>query len=253
MYVKIKNWEEFTCPAAASWVVKYVCSVKGSFANFLRFTQRMLSPSYSIKKMYESMSGNNTWVRWCHLVWNRLSVPKHRFFMWLAMQDRLKTKARLHKLGVGIDNLYLCAICSCAEETSQHLFFECAYRNECKSVILDWLGLHCTRTSLLQVLTWIRRCYKGDFGRKVPYTAIAALTYCIWRARNTTVWRIQVPAVKFTVHNIQADVKCRVQNLLSAKVIKDTCRQRVVLLLVVCLGALPFHLVACDLCNTSCF
>ncbi|XP_056694961.1 uncharacterized protein [Spinacia oleracea] len=217
-----KIWVEFTAPAVARWVVKYVCSVKESFNNFLHSSQWMISPNYSIKKMYEAIYGNNTRVRWCHLVWNRLSIPKHIFTLWLAMHDRLKTKARLYKIGVGNDKL--CPIYNCAEETVIHLYFNCAYGKACLSIMLGWLEIHCTKTHLYQVLIWLRTNRKGDFRKKVAYTAIAALTYCIWGARNFVVWELQVPTVMHTVHQAQADVKGRIQNLLGAEV-KSTDRE----------------------------
>lgn len=67
------------------------------------------------------MSDSNVRVRWSNLVWNRLSVPNHRFVLWLTMHDRLKTTARLHKMGIGNDNL--CVICSCSEKIDHRLFF----------------------------------------------------------------------------------------------------------------------------------
>ncbi|XP_056685643.1 uncharacterized protein [Spinacia oleracea] len=153
--------------------------------------------------MYESMSGTNARVvGWSNLVWNRLSVPKHRFVLWLAMLDRLKTKGSLHKMGIGNDNL--CVICRCSEEINfSSPFFECAYGTKCISVIMDWLV-----TPLSTISKSATDC-KGSFKKKVVDTAITALAYSIWRARNVVVWELK-PSEK-TYADIEAAYRCLVE------------------------------------------
>ncbi|XP_056685914.1 uncharacterized protein [Spinacia oleracea] len=55
---------------------------------------------YSIKEMYSNLCDANPKVHWHKQLWNRLSVPKHRFILWLFVLDRLKIKARLFTVGV---------------------------------------------------------------------------------------------------------------------------------------------------------
>lgn len=90
------------------------------------FTEKLqshlwLTIEYSIKEMYQNMSENQPKTHWSKQVWNMYNVPRHRFTLWLASQDRLKTRARLYKVGIGYDNQ--CAIYSSSEEIVTHLFF----------------------------------------------------------------------------------------------------------------------------------
>ncbi|XP_056697909.1 uncharacterized protein [Spinacia oleracea] len=166
--------------------------------------------------MYEGMSSELPKVGWCKFVWNRLTVPKHRFILWLASHDRLKTRTRLHKMGIGCDQL--CPVCGNNDETVKHLFCDCTFSASCAASLLHWLGLHCTKSDMGQIMIWIRRSCKGDFRRKVAYTTMASLVYHIWRAKNTAVWDMTVPTFQTTVQRVQSDVKCRVQNLISKSV-----------------------------------
>jgi hypothetical protein len=54
------------------------------------------------------------------LIWD-WAPPKCMFFLWLLLQDRLWTAARLQQRGW--ENNYLCALCFRNLETAQHLFF----------------------------------------------------------------------------------------------------------------------------------
>ncbi|XP_056695445.1 uncharacterized protein [Spinacia oleracea] len=157
--------------------------------------------------MYIKLCTPSEITQWARYIWNRLSVPKHRFSLWLALLDRHKTKYRLHQYGISTDNL--CAICGSAPETSAHLFFECSYSLDCLAAVTDWLGLSCTRKNFLQILNWTRRYCKSAFKRKIIFAAVAGLVYAIWRPRNTLVWEGAVPAVATVIQTLKYSVKQR--------------------------------------------
>lgn len=59
---------------------------------------------------------------WSKMVWAKFNTPKHSFMIWLAVQDRLKTRERLKNIGViDITNFMLCGN---QDETNNHLYFE---------------------------------------------------------------------------------------------------------------------------------
>ena len=41
--------------------------------------------SYSLKQVYEALNGDQNNVTWDKVVWNRISVPKHRFIAWMVV------------------------------------------------------------------------------------------------------------------------------------------------------------------------
>ncbi|XP_056688204.1 uncharacterized protein [Spinacia oleracea] len=216
MYVKDRNWVQYTAPITASWAVKIVCKVKNMFNGKLQSHDWLTANKYAIKGMYQNLSEVQTKAHWAKQVWNRHSVPRHRFTMWLASQDRLKTRARLVKVGIGNDSQ--CTVCCCSEETITHMYFGCAYSASCKAMVFQWLGLSGHGGDLHRTLNWLRRQGTSRFRRQVIYAAYAGLIYHLWRARNYAVWDAMVPTVLQTVKRVKMDTKGRIQQLIGKKV-----------------------------------
>ncbi|KAL2893086.1 hypothetical protein RDABS01_008995 [Bienertia sinuspersici] len=107
VYVKNKDGWIYECTTCASWIWRRVCQIKG----FLK------------KKAYKTIIKVGTKVPWDSIVWNKITVPKHRFLLWLVVLNMLQVKQRLCRHGVCEDDL--CCICSRQEETHKHIFFEC--------------------------------------------------------------------------------------------------------------------------------
>lgn len=133
VYTKEARWGICNAPITTSWTIKKLCAL----TTVLR--QWICSLTYSIKKVYEHIVLDQHRVRWKHLVWNRLSIPKNRFVCWLAAQRGLKTKEKLFQLGV-VDDVS-CPLCGLCPETHTHLFFECPFSHLCLAGIKSWLGI----------------------------------------------------------------------------------------------------------------
>ncbi|XP_074288340.1 uncharacterized protein LOC141613500 [Silene latifolia] len=74
---------------------------------------------------YEWFKGNRPRVNWCKAIWNEWVLPKHQFLGWLIAHKALKTNARLASFGLAIEDK--CYLCGLAEETIEHLFYDCIY------------------------------------------------------------------------------------------------------------------------------
>ncbi|XP_021855349.2 uncharacterized protein [Spinacia oleracea] len=196
-------------------MVKYICHVK-KWCNDKFSEQWLFDTAYTIRGMYTRMIEGGMKVQWSHYIWNRLTVPKHRFILWLAIQGKLKTKDRLHQYGIGTDDL--CSICGRETESSIHLFFDCCFSDDCKKAVLTWVGIPGGDLGLFPLLRKAERYTKGDFRRKVMYTVIAGLVYHVWKARNESVWLLKTPTVNQVVKNVQTDVRGRIQNIMGRKV-----------------------------------
>lgn len=46
-------------------------------------------------------------VQWASAVWNRMSLPKHKFIAWIGIQSRLGTKDKLYQFNVMTDVVYV--------------------------------------------------------------------------------------------------------------------------------------------------
>lgn len=123
-------------------------------------------------------------VAWAKGVWNRMSLPKHKFIvLWMSIQNRLKTKDKLFRYGVCTDNT--CCIRGKGVKSHDHLFFGCVYSQQLLRNILKWIGINPRRRNIHQWITWVYRAYRGTKTRMmILCTVIAATTCQIWRVRN---------------------------------------------------------------------
>ncbi|XP_010686893.1 uncharacterized protein LOC104901049 [Beta vulgaris subsp. vulgaris] len=173
----------------------------------------MNDAGFSIKKYYNELRGDETNVQWSRMVWNRYSLPKHRMILWLAVQNRLKTKDRLMMMSICSDDV--CTICGQETGSVDHLMFRCTYSKQCFEMILGWLRIQGCNRSLRQLNQWIRSRYKGTKTQKK--VVIAATAYHIWRRRNIAYWEASVRRIEKTVQEIKFSVKHRSLQLLSSK------------------------------------
>ena len=56
-----------------------------------------IKETYSVKRGYKILIGQQqvTRVSWDAVVWERLSIPKHRVILWLVFLEKLRTRQML--------------------------------------------------------------------------------------------------------------------------------------------------------------
>lgn len=126
-------------------------------------------------------------VDFANLIWNGVAQPKHRFIVWLATKDRLLTKERLTKLHIPVDDLQCCLCNSNDEETTKHLFDECAWFQTIREDMMQWTGIRLQHGSSKQVLLEIRRKHWKAIQKEIIAAVWGAMIYHTWRARN---WKL---------------------------------------------------------------
>lgn len=133
--------------------------------------QWLYNANYGIKKLHVLLKIKSNGI---DLFGIRYSLPKHRFIMWICLQDRLKTRARLKSFGV-IDS-YSCLLCQQHVENINHLFF----------TVLLFLDVRWRNRGLHQLCRWIvRGRYSGSkFKKDVILTVVVAIVYLIWINKN---------------------------------------------------------------------
>ena len=170
--------------------------------------------------------GEHQSLQWVPGVWNRLSIPKHKFILWLSIQGRLQTREKLHKIGVSQEDGWW--ICGLYKETHEHLMFSCVCSQRLLSKVLIWLGFTYKRRTLPQWIMWIQRSYKGSRTRRqVLLTVIPAVGYQVWRTKNQPFWDSVVDSVAKSFKDVQFIVKHRLQICMPknvAQVIEDGLR-----------------------------
>jgi hypothetical protein len=82
---------------------------------------------YSIKKVYLALINAPVAPAPFKWIWKSTCLPKHKFFFWLLIQDRLNTKVKMVNKIFFLENQN-CVLCD--EESSEnilHLFFQCDF------------------------------------------------------------------------------------------------------------------------------
>ncbi|XP_010687128.1 uncharacterized protein LOC104901274 [Beta vulgaris subsp. vulgaris] len=217
VYIKDSNWASYTAPTHASWAWKYICQAKNMMTEKINGSQWLINGQFSIKQYYQILLKGSRQVNWARYLWNRYSIPKHRLIMWLAIQNRLKTRQRLKQMKICMDDQ--CLLCQQQPETITHLLFECKFSELCISQVLQWLGVTWRPRNLTQPCRWTMNRYKGNRTRKmVLLAAIAATVYVIWRNRNSAHWDQMIMTISKAVQETKMNVKLRITQILSAKV-----------------------------------
>ncbi|XP_010693792.1 uncharacterized protein LOC104906699 [Beta vulgaris subsp. vulgaris] len=172
--------------------------------------------NYSIKSVYLKLMEGKPNVQWAKAIWNRMSLPKHKFIAWIGIQARLKTKDKLYQFNINPDDR--CCLCGAETESHAHLFFNCVYSKELIKKLLIWVDVNYATRSIQQWFRWIRSSYSGSKLRKsIMCTVIAAAIYQIWRNRNTAYWLSKVYNVDYVLKDTKYIVKNRINMCNNAK------------------------------------
>ncbi|KAM6577364.1 hypothetical protein CsatB_029201 [Cannabis sativa] len=142
--------------------------------------------------------------------------PTYCFLLWLAVQDRLKTRQRLVRFQIATDAK--CILCNESDETTEHLYFCCKYSKECLEQVKAWLGWGATTKSLQEIIRWLNRAKKSKFRKAVYAAATAALVYHIWRTKNCILWQGNNTQMQQMIQEVKWQVKTRITCVMPKKV-----------------------------------
>ena len=122
-------------------------------------------------------------------VWIKGASPKVQVFLWLAVQDKVSTKAFLHHQTVLSATQVSCVFYSSNLETSEHLFIHCNFSKSVWIKVLDWWGIqYCLSRTLDSLLLQWPEMVHGKF-QKLAWRLISSSTiWGIWLLRNKIVF-----------------------------------------------------------------
>lgn len=156
---------------------------------------------YSVARGYLDLMGKATEMEAAELIWSRIVLPKHRFLLWLAAQDRLLTKERMQRIGIGCDNTR-CGMCEEDKlENSTHLFYECNWAEEAWEILQQWIDVKLQHREIKEALVRIKHKHQSRFKKGVMATIYGAMIYQIWIARNHRIFRGQSVHSSFSTAN----------------------------------------------------
>ncbi|VFQ86129.1 unnamed protein product [Cuscuta campestris] len=137
--------------------------------------------SYDSKIGYDWLIGMHTRVDWRDLVWNKWSIPKHKFIAWLIWKGIILTKDRLSRF-MDIDTK--CVLCEEEVESADHLFCTCSFVVSVHKALRPWLKHDLVSTSLTELK---EKMWKGKNRKDRLWIAssIVSCCYYVWKARNS--------------------------------------------------------------------
>ncbi|XP_074289313.1 uncharacterized protein LOC141614467 [Silene latifolia] len=138
IYIKNKVWKDYEPSMCSSWAWKRICEVKNRFKQIIfDDAWRGLDQEYSAQVGYSWLEEEVADVHWYPWIQNRIMLPKHSFFIWLVVQNRLLIQDRLLKMNIIQENC--CFLCGDSEESIDPLFFLCPFSQQCKQLLAAWL------------------------------------------------------------------------------------------------------------------
>ena len=98
---------------------------KGSDVYLWRIQLGGFAGSFSSRVTWERLRNPSPRVPWHSVVWFKEEVPRCSFITWTAVLKRLPTRDRLISWGLSLPPG--CVLCSVADESHSHIFFECSF------------------------------------------------------------------------------------------------------------------------------
>ncbi|RAL42678.1 hypothetical protein DM860_009185 [Cuscuta australis] len=166
--------------------------------------------NYSPDKGYQWLLGQKQNVKWRDLVWNKLSIPKHKFIMSLLCKNILQTKVRLSKM-FDIDTT--CPLCKAAPEDAHHLFCKCPFTEEAYNKLHNWCLYSFKSNNLNELFGGVKKAQPGKKRRKL-YSILAATIYFVWKACN----RVVHQGLHMSSEEITQQIKFHVDTYMRSKI-----------------------------------
>ena len=172
---------------------------------------RFLSLPYKIASGYKELMGEQIHVHWDRFIWSSFNVPKHRFIRWLAMQDKMKTKAILARFG-HIDAVK-CIFFYPHVETQEHLFFTCKKTVWMLGQLKSWLGWKVITIDFKKMVRWLERVTISKAKKMIFGASLIALLYQIWVCQNKKIWMGEDPQEAGIIATVKSEIRYRVINV----------------------------------------
>ncbi|XP_048623049.1 uncharacterized protein LOC125592298 [Brassica napus] len=146
--------------------------------------KRAASCSFSTMDTWAALHPQGESVFWHRQVWLHGRIPKHAFITWVTARNRLGTRDRLRSWELQVPSN--CILCNLADETRQHLFFECSYNAEVWNFFCSRLNIH-PPVLFEDGLRWLRNPSPDEFVKLITKLIYQAAICRIWKERNNRI------------------------------------------------------------------
>ncbi|XP_062114647.1 uncharacterized protein LOC133825762 [Humulus lupulus] len=212
VYLKGQNFWQYQLKADSSWYWQKICHMRDTV--FQRDIDEASSQGrFKISLLYMRFIHQDS-VKYHPFVWNRMSVPKHRFITWQAVNEKLLTHDHLHRVLMLLDCL-LCPVYELAAKNHEHLFFDCNFSQQVVQQVQKRLGCNWP-LNFNEWTRWIEDM-RGDLKTALVAAVFSATIYYIWYNRNTCVVNHFSHRVNCIVDMIKKDISYRSRCFLQKK------------------------------------
>lgn len=135
----------------------------------------------SIGAIYQAIDEPSPHVAWHSTIWFSGGIPKHKTTTWLFALNRNPTRDRLLQWGIQVD--LNCLLCHVAQESRNHLFFDCNFSWAIWSSIAARAHYVPTRSWHMQ-LDSLSSLNVSKRQRKLILLAWKGTIYSLWTERN---------------------------------------------------------------------
>ncbi|XP_074297753.1 uncharacterized protein LOC141628521 [Silene latifolia] len=135
--------------------------------------------TYSPAAYYDWLKGRKPTVTWYKWLWNEHVIPKHQFIGWLYAHGALRTRDKLIKYRLDVDDR--CLLCEQDAECIDHLLCECVYSRRVIQSISQKMQISFPVTNMIDCCTQ-RTCTKLQQG--IQAALMWGVVYHIWQQRN---------------------------------------------------------------------
>ncbi|XP_062104336.1 uncharacterized protein LOC133815521 [Humulus lupulus] len=173
IYLKGQDFWLYRAPQDVSWYWKRLTKLRDDFPA-VRLDEAVHHNKLCLKSLYHKLL-NKDKVIFANVVWNSLSVPKHRFILWQATLGHLLTRDKLSLCHMDLPSL-LCPVCEEDQESHAHLFFECPFSRLVVSQVKNWLGSGIWPSSIDGWSSWMAALWFGfeASNKEAEYEALLA-------------------------------------------------------------------------------
>ncbi|XP_018454221.2 uncharacterized protein LOC108825428 [Raphanus sativus] len=144
-------------------------------------------PTFSSRVTWERLRLTRPQVQWYSVVWFKEEIPRCSFICWTAILGILPTRDRLISWGLSVPPG--CVLCSLADESIAHLFFQCPF------AVATWSRfcgryLASTPSSLADVVLLCQQLPGPHASRAVVVLKLInqVIVYNLWRERNARIF-----------------------------------------------------------------
>jgi len=137
---------------------------------------------FSTHETWSILRVTKTQCSWSRVVWFSQATPKYAFMTWLALLNRLSTMDRVARWSQGADTI--CVLCKTAQETRDHLFFECSYSSQIWGSLVKRILKETYTNEWKDIVIWISDEKMERMRLFCIRYAFQIALYTLWRERN---------------------------------------------------------------------